>query len=458
MLLNGGVDLRVSPQLKVVTNVSYLQFADATVLQQLMALQRRPGFEDNAIGWDVGAGAKLRPFVNENLFFVVGFSTLVPHGGFATALGSRTAVCFICRRDPAGLFEATIQSYDESKRHPLSFYGPLAALAAVWLVCAIVSAAPPSDAPVAPKAQPLAAVNAAHPHAMGAQATQVPAGRTESAPSTGCMGCHTNATDPHPTKQNLTCVDCHGGDGAATSKEKAHPKPRYPDQWPSAANPHETYTLLNHERHEWIRFVNPSDLRVAPEVCGRCHGPIVRSVQKGPMTNSAQVYSTALYNNASVPFKDALFAENYTPRGEPQIIRTLPPPTAEETRTKGILPVLFPFPAIRDRTARQHLPRLRARRRPQVRARQSQPRGRAGPAGRHRQQSRIRHAGIGRSRDPRRAENASERSGDVVPRHERFARRLPEERLRVVPRRSTRTIAIRSIPDRTRSSGTAVSA
>ena len=62
------------------------------------------------------------------------------------------------------------------------------------------------------------------------------------------------------------------------------------------------------------------------------------------MINSAQVYSTALYNNATLPFKDAMFAENYTPRGEAQIIRTNPPPSAEDTRTKGVLPFLMPFP------------------------------------------------------------------------------------------------------------------
>ena len=88
IVLNGGVDLRLSPQLKVVTNVSYLKFANATVLRQLVAAQGQPGFEDESIGLDIGAGAKFRPLVNENLFLVLGFATLTPRGGFATALGS----------------------------------------------------------------------------------------------------------------------------------------------------------------------------------------------------------------------------------------------------------------------------------------------------------------------------------------------------------------------------------
>jgi hypothetical protein len=229
----------------------------------------------------------------------------------------------------------------------LSFYTAMVALAAVWVAC-IVAATSTSgvSAQAALDDEALAratAAAAAHPHAMGAAGTQV-SGTRVSAPSQGCLGCHTTAKDPHPTPQGLSCADCHGGNGTATTKDEAHPRPRQTDLFTSAANPHESYARLNEERHEWIRFFNPSDLRVAPVVCGRCHAGTVKSVQKGSMVNSAQVYSTGLYNNASVPFKDSVFAENYTPRSEPQIIRTVPPPTAEETRLKGILAVLYPLP------------------------------------------------------------------------------------------------------------------
>jgi hypothetical protein len=168
----------------------------------------------------------------------------------------------------------------------------------------------------------------------------------ESTVSSGCITCHKETGDPHPgDADRLTCVQCHGGNGLASVKEQAHTaRPNYSELWKNSGNPHESYTLLNKENWHWIRFVNPSDSRVAPVTCGECHAPIVHSVQIGSMINSAQVYSTALYNNGSVPFKDALFAENYNMRGEPQIIRTVPAPTAEETRTKGILPALFPLP------------------------------------------------------------------------------------------------------------------
>jgi len=239
------------------------------------------------------------------------------------------------------------------RRSMFSVYAAMSGLAGVWVVCTVLNgprlAATTPDALAAMRSSALqrtSAVGDAHPHAMGAQGTTVSAAARADlgAVSTGCISCHKETEDPHPVKQSITCVDCHGGDGAATDKAKAHPKPNFPDRWPTAANPPETYTLLNHESHAWIRFMNPSDLRVAPEVCGRCHSGIVNSVAKGSMVNSAQVYSTALYNNASVPYKDAIFSENYTPRGEPQIIKTLPVPTAEDTRLHGILPYLLPFP------------------------------------------------------------------------------------------------------------------
>ena len=219
----------------------------------------------------------------------------------------------------------------------------IAALCGVWLVSTVVRAMPtrPADPPAA--VAPLSPASP-HPHAMGAAATQAPSERGAPAPSTGCIGCHKTTEDPHPVDQNISCVDCHGGNGVAATREEAHPSPRHADRWPTSGNPTSSFTLLNNENYEWIRFVNPSDMRAAPVACGRCHDALIRNVQKGSMTNSAQVYSTALYNNASVPFKDALFAENYTPRGEPQIIRTIPAPTPEETRLKGILPALVPFP------------------------------------------------------------------------------------------------------------------
>src|SRR5678816_2444372 len=50
------------------------------------------------------------------------------------------------------------------------------------------------------------------------------------------------------------------------------------------------------------------------------------------------------YNNGAFPFKDAHFGESYGPDGSPQMVLTNPPPSADETRQKGILTSLIPLP------------------------------------------------------------------------------------------------------------------
>ena len=52
---------------------------------------------------------------------------------------------------------------------------------------------------------------------------------------------------------------------SATSKAAAHVAPKYPKRWLSSANPERTYTLLNDEHPEFVRFINPGDLRAAPQ-------------------------------------------------------------------------------------------------------------------------------------------------------------------------------------------------
>jgi hypothetical protein len=163
--------------------------------------------------------------------------------------------------------------------------------------------------------------------------------------SYGCIQCHQGVGDMHAkTTVRLGCVDCHGGNPAATTKECAHIFPRFPDAWPSSANPVRTYTLLNHESPEFIRFVNPGDLRVAHISCGACHAKEVLQVRKSMMTNGAMLWGAALYNNGSVPFKPARFGESYSMLGSPQRLQTVPTPTQFEIEHKGIVPYLDPLP------------------------------------------------------------------------------------------------------------------
>ncbi|HAB11068.1 MAG TPA: hypothetical protein DCE47_05205, partial [Planctomycetaceae bacterium] len=108
----------------------------------------------------------------------------------------------------------------------------------------------------------------------------------ESAKSQSCVGCHKTVGDPHGSQAlNLGCTDCHGGDATSPVKDVAHVQPRHPAAWNSSANPIRSYTLLNHERPEFIRFVNPGDLRVAHQSCGTtgCHPRETLEVKKSMM-------------------------------------------------------------------------------------------------------------------------------------------------------------------------------
>src|SRR5712691_10525834 len=100
--------------------------------------------------------------------------------------------------------------------------------------------------------------------------------------SASCEGCHAGI-EPMHQNVDLGCVDCHGGDGTAKEKDKAHVLPRNKALWKSSANPSSTYGAINLESPEFIRFMNPSDLRVADKSCGDCHQPIVDAARRSIM-------------------------------------------------------------------------------------------------------------------------------------------------------------------------------
>ena len=184
----------------------------------------------------------------------------------------------------------------------------------------------------------------------------------------GCTGCHTASDQPtmHATPAvALSCVDCHGGtplkdaiDPAwrhddpryVAMRDKAHVLPRLPKSWnwPSSANPQRGYTLLNKESPEYIRFVNPSDYRVAREACGACHMEIIEAGERSIMASGAMLFGGASYNNGIVPFKNYVIGEAYTRTGETAKIMSPGSPhgtVTEAQKKRGALPVLYPLPA-----------------------------------------------------------------------------------------------------------------
>jgi hypothetical protein len=157
----------------------------------------------------------------------------------------------------------------------------------------------------------------------------------------------------------LGCVDCHGGKadaalpaGAASgsaayeeTKLKAHVAPLWKQNARSSANPVRSYTEWLRESPDYVQFVNPGDLRVAHRSCGTsgCHEAEVRNVRTSMMAHGAMLWGAALYNNGAFPLKNPHFGESYSIDGVPQKLETWPPPTAEETRAKGVLPFLQPL-------------------------------------------------------------------------------------------------------------------
>jgi len=187
------------------------------------------------------------------------------------------------------------------------------------------------------------------------------------AKSAGCLSCHQGIEPMHESGQvNLACIDCHGGNSDVSSgsaaagteaydeaRGAAHVKPRFPAAWAdpsnpdriSSANPKRSYSLLNRESPEYIRFVNPGDLRVVPETCGTdsCHGPIVNAVPKSLMATSTMLWGGAAYNNGIIPLKRYIFGESYSRDGIAQRVNTVPEPTTAELE-RGVLPFIVPLP------------------------------------------------------------------------------------------------------------------
>jgi hypothetical protein len=185
------------------------------------------------------------------------------------------------------------------------------------------------------------------------------------AKSGGCLTCHTQ-TDSNSMHTNpavkLGCTDCHGGDatvrllggsprgssGYMKAQEAAHVLPRYPDAWqyPSSANPPRTYTLLNRESPEFIRFINPSDYRIARESCGACHGEIIEASMRSMHSTGAMLWGGAAYNNGILDFKQYIVGEYYDRNGQGAILNgpKIPPELVDKAAIAGILPQLYPLP------------------------------------------------------------------------------------------------------------------
>jgi hypothetical protein len=263
-------------------------------------------------------------------------------------------------------------------------------------------AAPPA-APASPAAAAQPASSASASFATAARLRQ--SREAALAGSLGCLGCHAGIEPIHASEAvQIGCVQCHGGDASVARPEGAQPgsqgyeaalaaahvKPRFPERWPrrpaaagtgtaaagttgvttaggtadtatagaaaaaaattapppgrlSSANPERSYTLLLAESPEFVRFINPGDLRVAQETCGPCHQEQVNRVLKSPMTTSSIFWGAAGYANGIVGAKVSALGESYGRDGGARQIRPATPPTPEQL-ARGALPFTLPLP------------------------------------------------------------------------------------------------------------------
>ncbi len=183
--------------------------------------------------------------------------------------------------------------------------------------------------------------------------------------STGCISCHTESdsfTMHVSPAVRLGCTDCHGGDAEVLRTEssdpssetyhalmeEAHVLPLYPESWgESSANPERSYTLLNREAPEFVRFVNPSDYRVAREACGACHLEIIEASVRSLHSTGAMLWGGASYNNGILPYKNYLLGESYDRDGNATVLYgpTIEAALRQDAEVAGIIPQLYPLPA-----------------------------------------------------------------------------------------------------------------
>ena len=151
--------------------------------------------------------------------------------------------------------------------------------------------------------------------------------REVAATAESCMSCHNGSAhndyagpgmeNPHPFNgaATITCTGCHGGNGNGTDMLSSHvpPPPEIGDRDFQDGNAeayfnrltqvgldkYANYTVddVTYSPIDYIKFINPGDLRVTTEGegCGSCHAPHSDLVSHSLLATSAGILSGALY-------------------------------------------------------------------------------------------------------------------------------------------------------------------
>jgi hypothetical protein len=132
----------------------------------------------------------------------------------------------------------------------------------------------------------------------------------------GCLACHRplqpdgselGIEEAHPLVDGraLSCTDCHGGDAESRKQSEAHVQPLL-------GTPRFLKDLtvgeLDLVEPEYLRFVNPGDLRAAPMSCGAgspaaggggCHQEVIDKIALTPMATASGDLGVARYRAGS---------------------------------------------------------------------------------------------------------------------------------------------------------------
>lgn len=77
-LVNGGIDLEITPRLRSINNVNFLWFDKTNVLETFLFQPKI----DREIGTDLSTGLEFRPLLNNQIIFLAGAAVLFPASGF----------------------------------------------------------------------------------------------------------------------------------------------------------------------------------------------------------------------------------------------------------------------------------------------------------------------------------------------------------------------------------------
>ena len=167
-----------------------------------------------------------------------------------------------------------------------------------------------------------------------------------------CVTCHFGIEDMHPWEP-ISCTECHGGDGEAETKEAAHVQPK-------RKMPNDERVLPLDFDPDYLRFMNPSNLRVLDKTCGVCHQGVCDDLEISLHGTTAGHLCDGMYECGVTPERGSRFgmflarAEVPDEADEPEELDAQGQPVEDPFAADHgeALDVLYPLPSFDPRKPR----------------------------------------------------------------------------------------------------------